>query len=113
MALSGDIGLREILAGRPELVETVAVEAHPPSVETADDLARLEAEARLGAPSTHPPLTEPAISPPSATASLAPTPRGAEPSTRTTVASAVPRPAGFHARRASSASSIRGPVCDR
>jgi nicotine blue oxidoreductase len=49
MALSGDIGLREILAGRPELVETVAVEAHPPSVETADDLARLEAEARLGA----------------------------------------------------------------
>jgi CTP:molybdopterin cytidylyltransferase MocA len=49
MALSGDIGLREVLAERPELVEAVAVEAHPPSVETADDLARLEAEARLGA----------------------------------------------------------------
>jgi nicotine blue oxidoreductase len=49
MALSGDIGLREVLAGRPELVEAVAVEAHPPSVESADDLARLEAEARLGA----------------------------------------------------------------
>jgi CTP:molybdopterin cytidylyltransferase MocA len=49
MALSGDIGLREVLSGRPELVEAVAVEAHPPSVETADDLARLEAEARLGA----------------------------------------------------------------
>jgi hypothetical protein len=49
MALSGDIGLREVLAGRPELVEAVAVQAHPPSVESADDLARLEAEARLGA----------------------------------------------------------------
>lgn len=48
MALSGDIGLRDILAGQPALVEAVAVDAHPPSVETPDDLARLEAEARLG-----------------------------------------------------------------
>jgi nicotine blue oxidoreductase len=48
MALSGDIGLREVLTERPELVEAAAVEAHPPSVETPDDLARLEAEARLG-----------------------------------------------------------------
>jgi nicotine blue oxidoreductase len=48
MDLSGDIGLRDVLASRPELVEAVAVRAHPPSVETPDDLARLEAEARLG-----------------------------------------------------------------
>jgi nicotine blue oxidoreductase len=48
MALTGDIGLREVLAERRELVEAVRVAAHPPSVETPGDLARLEAEARLG-----------------------------------------------------------------
>jgi CTP:molybdopterin cytidylyltransferase MocA len=45
MALSGDIGLREVLASRPELVEAASVPSHPPTVETPDDLARLEAEA--------------------------------------------------------------------
>jgi nicotine blue oxidoreductase len=45
MALSGDIGLREVLASRPELVEAVSVSSHPPTIETRDDLARLEAEA--------------------------------------------------------------------
>jgi CTP:molybdopterin cytidylyltransferase MocA len=50
MALSGDIGLRDVLATRPELVEPASVPSHPPSVETPHDLARLEAEAgdRLG-----------------------------------------------------------------
>jgi CTP:molybdopterin cytidylyltransferase MocA len=50
MALSGDIGLREVLATRADLVEAVSVSGHPPTVETPDDLARLEAEAgdRLG-----------------------------------------------------------------
>ncbi|HEY7738932.1 MAG TPA: nucleotidyltransferase family protein [Candidatus Limnocylindria bacterium] len=44
--LSGDIGLREVFAANPELVEAVAVPAHAPDVDTAADLARLEA--RLG-----------------------------------------------------------------
>jgi CTP:molybdopterin cytidylyltransferase MocA len=50
MTLSGDIGLRDVLATQLELVEAVPVESHPPSVETPADLARLEAETgdRLG-----------------------------------------------------------------
>jgi CTP:molybdopterin cytidylyltransferase MocA len=50
MGLSGDIGLRDVLAGKPEMVEAASVRSHAPSVETPDDLARLEAEAgdRLG-----------------------------------------------------------------
>jgi len=46
MALSGDIGLREVLASRPELVAGVPVGAHPPDVDTEADLEELEA--RLG-----------------------------------------------------------------
>lgn len=45
MELSGDIGLREVLATRPELVEPASVPAHAPAVETPADLARLEAGA--------------------------------------------------------------------
>jgi hypothetical protein len=50
MELGGDSGLREVLATRPDLVEAISVWAHPPTVETPDDLARLEAETgdRLG-----------------------------------------------------------------
>lgn len=44
--LSGDIGLRELLVARPDLVEEVPVGAHPPDVDTAADLDELEA--RLG-----------------------------------------------------------------
>lgn len=44
--LSGDIGLRELLVARPDLVEEVPVTAHPPDVDTAADLDELEA--RLG-----------------------------------------------------------------
>ncbi len=58
---------------------------------TGSPLASTASACSTTSPSTQPPLTEPAISPPAATASLAPTPRGAEPSTRTTVASAVSR----------------------
>ncbi len=39
--LSGDIGLREVLAAHPDWVTTVAVEAHAPDVDTPDDLAIL------------------------------------------------------------------------
>jgi CTP:molybdopterin cytidylyltransferase MocA len=39
--LVGDVGLREILAERPELVTTVEVGEHPPDVDTPEDLARL------------------------------------------------------------------------
>ncbi len=42
MELSGDLGLREVLASRPDLVEAVPVAAHPPDVDTAADLDRLE-----------------------------------------------------------------------
>lgn len=45
-ALSGDIGLREVFAAHPELVASAPVDAHAPDVDTAADLARLEA--RLG-----------------------------------------------------------------
>jgi CTP:molybdopterin cytidylyltransferase MocA len=45
-ALSGDIGLREVLAANPELVQAVPVPAHAPDVDTPADLERLEA--RLG-----------------------------------------------------------------
>jgi CTP:molybdopterin cytidylyltransferase MocA len=48
MALSGDIGLRDVFTARPEEVTAVPVRVHPPDVDTADDLAQLEAEARLG-----------------------------------------------------------------
>lgn len=41
--LAGDIGLREIFHRHPELVDAVTVPAHAPDVDTADDLARLEA----------------------------------------------------------------------
>jgi molybdenum cofactor cytidylyltransferase len=43
MDLTGDIGLREILGERPDLVETVLVGAHAPDVDTEADLDRLEA----------------------------------------------------------------------
>lgn len=43
MALSGDIGLREVFRAHPELVLAVPVPAHAPDVDTRDDLARLEA----------------------------------------------------------------------
>ena len=42
-ALRGDIGLRAVFRSRPGLVGTVPVGAHPPDVDTAEDLARLEA----------------------------------------------------------------------
>jgi CTP:molybdopterin cytidylyltransferase MocA len=41
--LAGDIGLREVFHRNPELVHAVSVPAHAPDVDTADDLARLEA----------------------------------------------------------------------
>ena len=59
----------------------------------ADDLLGLSKTAD----STQPPLTEPARSPPFETASVAPTGRGAEPSTLTTVASATLLPAARQA----------------
>lgn len=46
MALSGDIGLRDVLTARPDLVAAVPVGAHPPDVDTEADLEELEA--RLG-----------------------------------------------------------------
>jgi molybdenum cofactor cytidylyltransferase len=39
--LSGDIGLREIVRGRPELVRSVDLEAVPPDVDTPADLELL------------------------------------------------------------------------
>ena len=39
--LAGDIGLRQILRANPELVRIVPVAAHPPDVDTPDDLARI------------------------------------------------------------------------
>jgi molybdenum cofactor cytidylyltransferase len=39
--LSGDVGLREILLAEPDLVVAVPVSAHPPDLDTPDDLARL------------------------------------------------------------------------
>jgi len=41
--LAGDIGLREAFQRNPELVHAVPVPAHAPDIDTADDLARLEA----------------------------------------------------------------------
>jgi CTP:molybdopterin cytidylyltransferase MocA len=46
MALHGDIGLREVLLTRSELVDVVEVPAHVPDVDTVADLDDLEA--RLG-----------------------------------------------------------------
>lgn len=43
MALSGDIGLREVLAANPDMVEAVPVPGHAPDVDTEADLDRLEA----------------------------------------------------------------------
>jgi molybdenum cofactor cytidylyltransferase len=43
MELTGDIGLREILGERPDLVEAVLVGSHAPDVDTMADLERLEA----------------------------------------------------------------------
>ncbi|HEV7199799.1 MAG TPA: nucleotidyltransferase family protein [Candidatus Limnocylindria bacterium] len=40
--LSGDVGLRDLLVSRPDLVESVEVPAHAPDVDTAADLERLE-----------------------------------------------------------------------
>ena len=40
--LSGDTGLGPLLAERPELVTTVAVEGMNPDIDTPDDLARLD-----------------------------------------------------------------------
>jgi molybdenum cofactor cytidylyltransferase len=42
--LSGDIGLRQILAADPELVTAVDVGVHAPDVDTPDDLAALGRE---------------------------------------------------------------------
>ncbi len=41
--LAGDIGLREVFHRNPNLVHVVPVPAHAPDIDTADDLARLEA----------------------------------------------------------------------
>jgi CTP:molybdopterin cytidylyltransferase MocA len=46
VGLDGDIGLREVFAAQPDLVEAVPVAGHAPDVDTPADLARLEA--RLG-----------------------------------------------------------------
>jgi CTP:molybdopterin cytidylyltransferase MocA len=40
--LSGDVGLRDLLVSRPDLVEPVPVPSHAPDVDTAADLDRLE-----------------------------------------------------------------------
>lgn len=40
-ALRGDLGLRAVIAARPELVCAVEVPLHPPDVDTPEDLARL------------------------------------------------------------------------
>lgn len=39
--LSGDAGLRALLRSTPELVRTVRVTAHPPDMDTPEDLARI------------------------------------------------------------------------
>jgi molybdenum cofactor cytidylyltransferase len=39
--LTGDIGLRQILAANPDLVRVVEVAAHPPDVDVPDDLGRI------------------------------------------------------------------------
>jgi molybdenum cofactor cytidylyltransferase len=39
--LSGDVGLRHLLRGNPDLVTTVPVPAHPADLDTPQDLARL------------------------------------------------------------------------
>ncbi|MEX0710121.1 MAG: nucleotidyltransferase family protein [Chloroflexota bacterium] len=39
--LSGDVGLRQVLAANPELVRVVEVDTHPPDVDTPDDLGRI------------------------------------------------------------------------
>jgi len=41
--LAGDIGLREVFRRNPDLVHAVSVPAHAPDIDTAADLARLEA----------------------------------------------------------------------
>jgi len=41
--LAGDIGLRDVFRRNPELVHAVSVPEHAPDIDTADDLARLEA----------------------------------------------------------------------
>src|SRR5215218_7392797 len=56
-------------------------------------LLRTSCASSKTAPSTQPPLTEPASSPPLETAIVAPIGRGAEPSTLTTVAIATRSPA--------------------
>src|SRR5687768_5177902 len=61
--------------------------------------------------STQPPLTEPARSPPLETAIVAPTGRGAEPSTRTTVAIATRCPAARQASTSGRNSLIACPPC--
>lgn len=43
MALSGDMGLREVLAAHPDLVEAVPIDVHAPDVDTEADLDELEA----------------------------------------------------------------------
>src|SRR5262249_34325805 len=60
------------------------------------------------APSTQPPLTEPAIPPRSETAIRAPTPRGAEPQVWMTVARATPSPALVHRSTSTSTSRMAG-----
>ena len=39
--LRGDVGLRELLRANPDLVRAVPVPAHPPDVDTPDDLGRI------------------------------------------------------------------------
>jgi molybdenum cofactor cytidylyltransferase len=39
--LSGDVGLRQILLADPDLVRAVPIAAHPPDVDTPDDLGRI------------------------------------------------------------------------
>jgi molybdenum cofactor cytidylyltransferase len=39
--VNGDVGLRQVLVANPELVRVVEVDAHPPDVDTPDDLGRI------------------------------------------------------------------------
>jgi len=39
--LTGDIGLRDLLRADPDLVRSVAVAAHPPDLDTPEDLGRI------------------------------------------------------------------------
>src|SRR3990170_3130734 len=58
----------------------------------ARPVACARSTSRAAAPSTQPPLTEPAMRPSALNSRTAPTGRGAEPNVRTTIARPIPRP---------------------